>query len=155
MADRALKLTTPIEAVPGVGPKRALLFQHLGIRAAAHLLRHLPQRYEYQEAEAAIARLEPGMVACTRGTIEDTRPVHHGRKRFEAVLADDTGTLHLTWFNSLYLMNRLRPGMHLRVQGKVQRYGPLLQLVNPKWESLGDHLDAPAHEDRKSNRRNS
>jgi ATP-dependent DNA helicase RecG len=146
MADQALKLTTPIEAVPGVGPKRAVLFQRLGIRAAAHLLRHLPQRYEFQEAEGAIAQLQPGMIASTRGTIEDTRPVHHGRRRFEAILGDETGTVHLVWFNSLYLINRIRPGMHLRVQGKVQRYGPLLQLVNPKWESLGDHLDAPSQE---------
>jgi ATP-dependent DNA helicase RecG len=136
-----VQLTTSIDAVPGVGPKRAPLFRKLGIRAAAHLLRHLPLRYEYEEEESDIAGLKPGELVSARGEIETTRFVARGRPRFEAMLADDDAALHLVWFNSRYLVDRIKPGMRLRVQGKVQSYHEAIQMVNPRWERLPDDAD--------------
>ncbi|MEX0653941.1 MAG: ATP-dependent DNA helicase RecG [Phycisphaeraceae bacterium] len=148
-----IKLTTPIDALPGVTKRRASLFRRLGIEGVSDLLRHLPMRYEFEAAEDGIAQLPVDAVGTTRGVIEATRFVPsygrgRSRGRFEATLADPGGRLKLTWFNGGYLRKRLMAGMPVRVQGKVSRFGDYLQIVNPKWEPLEDLDAAPAHDER-------
>jgi len=133
----ALALTSPIEAVPGVGPRRGAAFRRHGIVSVGHLLYHIPHRHEYEEAEAPIGSLVPGRIVSARGEVEATRVVRQSRRpRFEAVLADHTGRLDLVWFNQTYLQERIHPGARLRVQGKAQRRHATLQLVNPKFELI-------------------
>lgn len=137
-------LTTPIEALPGVTPARADAFRRLGIPSLAHLLYHLPSRHERLEAESDIAHAEAGALITVRGEVTDTRPVLYGRRpRFEAVLLDETGRVELVWFHQLFLRERIRPGVRLRVQGKAARRGATLRLVNPRWEVLDDRPDEP------------
>ena len=136
---RSYSLTAPITAAPGIGPHRAEAFQRLGIRCIAHLVDHLPHRHEFEQAEGAIDQLTPGHVGATRGEITACRVVRKRRGgRFEAVLIDPSGRLDIVWFNQAFLANRIRPGMRLRVQGKAERRGPMLQMVNPHWEELPD-----------------
>jgi len=105
---------------------------------------YLPLRHEKIEAETHINDLVPEMVTSTRGDVTATRMVRAGRlPRFQAVLHDGTGRLDLVWFNAGYLRNTILPGTRLRVQGKVKKYGPGLQLANPKWELLSHEEDEP------------
>ncbi|MCK4871682.1 MAG: ATP-dependent DNA helicase RecG [Phycisphaerales bacterium] len=136
MAEEPIQLTTPIHAVPTVTPQRVALFHRLGIRSVAHLLYHIPTRYEYRQEESDIDGISPGELAAVRGIVDATRIVKFGQPRFQAVLQDETGAIELIWFNSLYLANRIHPGMSLRVQGKVAIYRSTLQIVNPKWEVI-------------------
>jgi len=130
-----LALTSPIEAVRGVGPARGEAFRRLGIPSVAHLIDHLPHRHEFEQGEDRIENLVVGQVGTATGRISAARLVTHGRKRFEAVLMDDTGgRLDLCWFNATYLARKLYPGSQIRVNGKLQRRGPLKQMINPGWE---------------------
>ncbi len=133
---RQYPLTAPLTSVPGVGPHRAEAFHSLGIRCIAHLIDHLPHRHEFEHAEGGIANLTPGHVGAARGEITACRIIRKKRSRFEAVIIDPTGRLDVVWFNQPFLVNRLRPGMRVRVQGKVERRGPMLQMANPLWEEL-------------------
>ena len=147
MSEVTVHLITPIQDVPGVTRRQVPLFHKLGIRAAAHLLRHLPLRYEYHESEGKISDLHVGTVGAVRGTVAATRVVRHGRKRFEIMLEDESGTLQVVWFNSMFLVNRLHAGMQILVQGKVHKYGSLIQMVNPRWEQVKSEEDtSPARE---------
>ncbi|MFG0329095.1 MAG: ATP-dependent DNA helicase RecG [Phycisphaerales bacterium] len=138
-ATPVLELTTPVQFLKGVGPKRAPLFERLGISTLADLIRHIPHRYEHEREETAIAELPFDQVVSARGEIAATRVAGRGRSaRFEATLDDESGRLHLTWFNGAYLKRRIHPGMLLRVQGKVKRYQNYRQMANPKWEALAD-----------------
>jgi ATP-dependent DNA helicase RecG len=146
-----LTLTSPIEDVPGVGPRRGEAFRRLGIPSVAHLLFHLPHRHEREEAEAAIKSLIAGAVVTARGEVTATDMIPRGRKpRFRAVLADHTGRLDLIWFHGGYLRDKIHPGMRLLVQGKARPHpraghnDNALQLVNPKWEPLPEADDPPA-----------
>ena len=137
--NHAHPLTAPITAAPGVGPRRAQAFHRLGIRCIAHLIDHLPFRHEFEQAEATIADLTPGHVGAARGEVTACRVVRKRKGgRFEAVLIDHTGRLDLVWFNQPFLANRITPGMRIRVQGKAERRGPMLQMANPHWEALPD-----------------
>ncbi|MFA9477408.1 ATP-dependent DNA helicase RecG [Phycisphaerales bacterium AB-hyl4] len=149
-----LRLTSPVRDITGVGERRAALLRRLGINIVSDLLRHLPMRYEFEAAEDQIAQLPVEGVGMTRGTIEATRFVPgygrggRGKGRFEATLADPNGRLKLTWFSGGHLRRRIMAGMHLRVQGKVTRFGDYLQMVNPKWEPLEELDTTPAEDER-------
>ena len=141
----ALTLTTPIGMLPGVSRDRAERFGVLGIGGVAHLLTHLPTRYERVRERVGLSELEEGVVAGAVGEISATRVAGTGRKkRFEAVLIDDGGRLDLVFFNQAYLHKKLTPGMVLRVEGKTRIHGPGLQMVNPEYEILApEALDEP------------
>ncbi len=145
--DGQLRLATPITDVPGVGPTRAKRLARLEITQVSHLIRHLPMRYEQEQAESTIAQLAVGQIGSVRGTIDYCGWVSmHGRGRkgrFEATLSDDTGTLSVTWFNAAYLQDKLAAGDVIRVQAKVTTFRDYKQMVNPKWEKLADPDEAP------------
>ncbi len=145
-----IRLGSRVEALPGVGRRRARLFARLDIHTVSDLLRHLPMRYEHQAGEDSIARLTDGTIGTARGMVRTVQwVVSPARKgRFVATLADNTGTLNLTWFNAGYLREKLHPGMNLRVQAKVKFFNNYPQMVNPKWEDLKDETDAPARDER-------
>ncbi|TVQ59235.1 MAG: ATP-dependent DNA helicase RecG [Phycisphaerales bacterium] len=137
-------LRTPIERVPGVTARRAPAFRALGIEHVAGLLQHLPHRHEFEAEETSMAGLQPDAVVSARGEVTATRVVIHGKKRFEAVLSDDTGRLDLVWFNALYMRDKIMPGVRLRVQGKARRRGPGLQIANPRYEIIDDESEPEA-----------
>ncbi len=145
----AIRLTTPIEVLPGVGPRKGAEFRRLGMPTIAHLIHTLPTRYERHAAETAISDLKPGEIITARGEVTATRVAGRpGRQRFEAVLMDHSARLDLVWFNGAYLRRRIHPGMRLRVQGRSKRLGANLQLANPAWEALPDETDPDALEAR-------
>jgi ATP-dependent DNA helicase RecG len=140
-----LALTTRLSDVPGISAREAEALLDLGIANIGQLIAHLPMRYEHEEAEAGIADLEPGRVVSARGEITATRVSGMGRKRrFEAVLCDDTGRLDLVFFNQAFLRDKIGPGSRLRVQGTAKQRGPGLQMANPRFEILG--IDGEAEE---------
>lgn len=144
-----LVLTSAIESVPGVGPKRGEAFRRLGIPSVAHLIDHLPHRHEFEQGEDRVENLVIGQVGTASGRVSAARVVPTGRKRFEAVLIDDAGgRLDLTWFGGVYLARKIEPGMRVRVTGKLQRRGPLVQMVNPGWEPLTDDAEAGSTQSR-------
>ena len=139
-----LKLTSPVEDVPGVGPAVGAALRALGVPSVAHLVHYLPFRHEFEEAETTIDAVVPGRTIATRGEVSATRVAGYGRRtRFEAVLLDETGRLDLVWYHGAYLHERIHPGMRLLVQGLARRRGPYIRLANPLWRPLSEN-DEPA-----------
>jgi ATP-dependent DNA helicase RecG len=140
----ALTLTTPVERLPGVTARRASALRRLGIRALAHLIDHLPFRYEQHAAETTIDQLAAGQIVTARGAVTAMRVAggYGKRRRIEAVLHDGHGRLDLVWFNAPWLIDRLRVGMSIRVRGKAGLRAGNLQMTNPNWEPLDDDAAA-------------
>jgi len=134
----SVTLSTPVGELPGVTERQAGLLRTLGLTNLGRLVAHLPMRFERVDAEAPVRELTPGRIVSARGEIAATRPVRHGRPRFEAVLMDDSGRLDLVWFNQMYLMDKILPGMRMKVQGKATSRAGGIQLVNPKWWVVKD-----------------
>jgi ATP-dependent DNA helicase RecG len=142
-------LTTPVQFLPGVGPRRAQALADLTLTNLGRLIAYLPFRYEHERAESTIAELDPGTMTSTRGEITATRIAGRGRKqRFEAVLMDETGRLDLVWFGQPFLTTTILPGMRLWVQGKPARRGPMLQMAHPIYEILPDDDEPEQHRER-------
>jgi len=130
----AVELTTPVRAVAGIPDAIALGLEAMGLGNVGRLVAHLPMRHEREEAEATIDRLQVGGIVSTRGEVTACRVSGFGRrKRFEAVLADDTGRLDLVWFNMPYLAKKIGAGTRLRVQGTLNERDRKKQIANARW----------------------
>jgi len=148
--DRVIALVTPVAKLPGVQRRTAEALAGLGIRAVAHLLTHVPYRYEREHDAAPIASLVEGDVGAARGEVTACRVAGFGRRqRFEAVLCDDSGRVDLVWFNAPYLRKKIGAGTRMWVQGKPRRYRTGLQIANPRFRILG--VDEPDPEETESN----
>jgi ATP-dependent DNA helicase RecG len=128
-------LDSPVEVLPGVGPKRAAELGRYGLRTVADLVFHLPFRYDDRRVITPVADLRPG--ADATALVEVTRMrssgPRWGRGRggvVEASAADATGTVTLIWFNvPRYFSQQCQPGRRLLVHGRVDD-GP--KIVHPE-----------------------
>ncbi len=121
-----------VQFLKGVGPKKAQALKRLGIENIYDLMTYYPRRYQDQSEITAIGDLQVGAIANIKGHImaiaeKNTR---RGLKLLTAVLADDTGTIQLNWFNQEYLKKKLKQGTALFVHGKIgYAYGGYGQLA--------------------------
>lgn len=135
-------LSTPIQYIKGVGPKRARLLNRLGIYTVKEALFVFPRRYEDRRRIEKIAHLLPGDELRTVYGVVKTSGVMITPKQkteiFELMIADNTGVFTAKWFNQGYLKKIFTPGLHVVLSGKisVNRYGRL-EMVQPEYEILG------------------
>jgi ATP-dependent DNA helicase RecG len=95
-------LQTSLLVIRGVGPKLFDLLAKRGVRNVEDALYLLPHRYEDRRALQAIARLRPGVTEVFSGKVLSAgmTATKGGRRVFEALVADDSGSVTLKWFNS-------------------------------------------------------
>ena len=138
-----------IRFVKGVGPKRAALFDKLGIRTIEDALWMLPWRYEDRSQIVPIAQLVPGEKATIAGVIH--RPqLRRARRRNMTLLTmevrDDTAVAEVVFFNQAYLETTLTHGSRVVLNGPVvaQAYGKN-QMRSPQYEVVDDDDDLLLH----------
>lgn len=147
-AQPGLSLESPVTALKGVGPALADRLARLDITQAADLLYLLPRRYEDLRNLKPVAELVPGEVAVVRGSVLGARLAGFGRRprTFEAVLADESGTVALKYFR--FGLERLKkllaPGRKLIVAGEVSEFAGRLQFIHPDVEPEAAEGAAPA-----------
>lgn len=134
--DEPISLSTRVDDTKLITPAVARGLKAMDITNIGRLLAHVPIRHEQLEPETTIAEIVPGSICLVRGDVTATRPVRGPRPRFEAVLHDGTGRLDLVWFNQMYLSDKIAPGVRMRVQGKIVKRGPMVQMANPRPEIL-------------------
>lgn len=136
-------LTTPIQFVKGVGPKRARLLNKLGIHTVEQALFMFPRRYEDRRNIQKIIRLRPGEELTTvYGVVRTSGVTTTSKQRtklFELMIGDDTGVFVAKWFNQPYLQKIFTPGTRVVLSGKIHpnRYGSL-DMIQPEYEILDD-----------------
>jgi len=146
-----LAMTAPVSELAGIGPQTAARFAYLGLRTVGDLLEHLPIRYETEVAEATVTQAKEAtahdvnaVTRTVRGEIQKVRHIPSRRPRIEAILADESGSIRLVWFNAPWLKNKIHPGARGIAQGRAKVRGGYLEMVNPRWEPLieDDHVTA-------------
>ena len=144
-----LSVTTPIEFLKGIGPKRAeALAEDLGIRSCGDLLFHLPFRYEDRTRYHRVSEAVPGPVQVQlRGTIRNIKEIQQKRgKRLEAEFTDEHGdTLALVWFKGAQWVARNLPvGQPCVVWGKVSDFKGGRNMAHPEVMGLSEANSASA-----------
>lgn len=138
-------LETPIQFCPGVGPKRASLFNKLDICTIRDLLWHIPRGYEDYHNLTKIRHLNAGQTATVTGDIVSVegRLPRSGKVRhiLTVQIKDSTGFLSVVWFNQAYLEKQLKVGQRLLLHGKVDYYGAMVKMSSPKFQVVSTDKD--------------
>lgn len=116
------RLATPVQYLKNVGPKRAALFQRLGVRTVADLLEYYPKRYEDRRLVKKIDSLEQDSMVTVQGRIirwEEIKP-RSNLSIIKAWITDGSGTLPAVWFNQRFVKKNMPPGTEIIVYGKVE-----------------------------------
>ncbi len=139
--DGALRL--PVAGMKGVGAKRALLLERLGISTAEDLLHYLPRKLEDRGRFLPIGSLKNDEDAAVRGRIAtvDHRRMGRGMTVVKAAIGDETGFLYAAWFNQPWLAKQLHRGDEIDLFGRVEFRFREWQMRSPVWEPAGAGLE--------------
>jgi ATP-dependent DNA helicase RecG len=132
-------LNAELTVLQGVGPRNAGTLGKLGMHTLGDMLYNFPRRYEDYSQLKPIKDLFYGQQVTVIGVVQSvhTRPIRGGKQQLvEAIIADGTGSLRLSWFNQPWIANRLKKDMSISVSGKVEQYLGRLVMNNPDFEPI-------------------
>jgi ATP-dependent DNA helicase RecG len=122
---------TKIQYVRGVGPTKATELKSMGIETVGDLLEYQPNHHIYPGI-TAIKDLKEGH-AIIKAKIVSIDRLPGRTPIVEAKLNDGTGTCKAMWWNQIFILQNLRPGMTVTFWGKYKA-GVLQQ---PKFSTYG------------------
>lgn len=143
------ELGAPIGQLPRVPRRVADALAGIGLRHVADLLFHFPRDYEDFRDRRRIADLEADSPQTVVGEVIDVASsgTGFGKSRLGILLQDDSGALRATWFNQMFLKDKLRLGRRLQLSGKPKLAGLRWEMVHPRITWLGeDPADDPPSE---------
>ncbi len=135
-------LSTPIEYLKGVGPKRgAVLRKELGVFNFGDLLYYFPFRYIDRSKFQSVSQVPDyeGAVQL-KGRIVSVKEIGSGRgKRLEAKFKDESGSINLVWFKGIkWIKPKLTSAEEIIVWGKAKRYGANFNISHPDLEFISN-----------------
>ena len=145
-----LDLTTPVQYLKGVGPKFAEILGRRGIRSVQDLVDWIPRGYEDRRAARRISDLSPGEVVSFPAAIVAVKETAMGfgrRKITTVILKDETGVIQAKYFRTPFrgYFQRLKPGMKVRVIGKVLDYRGNIEFHHPDIQDFSE--EGPEEQD--------
>lgn len=133
--------TDSVLTLPGIGPKKAAMFEKLGVQTLGDLLRLYPRDYEDRTQLLPIDALEVGQPACFLASVVTTpqtrripKPGQRALEVTKVAVADHTGRLNLTFFNAGYSAARLQRGETYCFYGALSGDYLGYAMVNPLFE---------------------
>ena len=133
------RLSDPITILKGIGPSKAKQFANLNIYTLGDLICHFPRGYEDRTKLVPIEKLEPDVPACFKAMVMNTPKTAHVRKGLDITrvqVADTSGRLNLTFFNSKYVSEQLQYGREYIFYGAVSGDFIGYNMTNPAFEAL-------------------
>ena len=112
----------PIQFAKGVGPKRTILLERLGIHTIEQALWTLPWRYEDRSMVTPVDKLVLGATHTICGVIVQAEPTRARSRRLsilDVAVEDSTGMVHAVFFNQPYLEEVLKQGVRVMMAGRV------------------------------------
>jgi ATP-dependent DNA helicase RecG len=141
-------LATPLQFIKGVGPKLAEALARKGIATIEDALYLLPHRYEDRREVRNISDLRPGTTEVFFAEVREADTVFSksGKRFYEAMVSDGTGTIVLKWFrcNAGYMKKIWQPGKKGIFTGEVVSFGYQREVHHPdvEWVGADDDLTA-------------
>ena len=98
-----MSLDSPIQFLKGVGPRRAVLFEHLGVRTVDDLLHHFPRRWEDRHETADFKLPTATGLIVARGRVISANGRQAGPRLaiYKATLGTAHGKIECVWFKHL------------------------------------------------------
>ena len=143
-------LSDSVSLLRSVNKSHLPKLEKLGVSTVEDLLYQFPARHLDYANIRKVNELVPGEEQTTVVTVWEAR-VTSGRdprrRATQAVLGDDTGNLHATWFNNPYVARSLRPETKVALSGRVGAFGGRPRFENPDYDIL-EGSDSQVHSGR-------
>lgn len=133
-------LNTDVRYIKGIGEKKALALNKLGVFSLYDLLSFFPRRYEDRSQYKPIAQTFADETVCIRAVVADTPRLTRIRRGMELVkfrAVDESGAVDITYFNQNYVKDHLVRGESYIFYGKIEVKGTRRSMVNPVYEKEG------------------
>ena len=137
--------TRDIKFLPGVGPKKAELFnKELKIFSYEDLLYYFPYKYIDRSRTYKIREIDGNMPYIQlRGKIINFELQGEGKgRRLVARFTDGTGIIELIWFKGLkFITEKYKIGTEYTLFGKPTRFGSKFNIAHPEIDPIDDIID--------------
>ena len=130
-------LNTQVRYLKGIGEKKALALNKLGVFSLYDLISFFPRKYEDRSRICPIAMTMDGENVCIQALVADTPRLSHIRRGMDLVklrAVDDSGSVDITFFNQAYSKDNLRRGECYNFYGRLEFKGNRRCMVNPVYE---------------------
>jgi ATP-dependent DNA helicase RecG len=126
-------LFAPINALAGVGPRFAKLFESLAGPRVIDLCWHLPSGLIDRRYAPTLGAAEPGRIATLSLRVLEHRAPRSTRQPHRVLCADESGEIELVYFHAKpsYLERLLPEGAQVAVSGKIELFNNRLQMTHP------------------------
>lgn len=134
------ELNTDVQYIKGIGEKKALALNKLGVFSLYDLISYFPRKYEDRSQMCLIAEAMPGESVCILATVADTPRLVRIRRGMELVkfrAVDDSGSVDITYFNQNYVKDNINRGDTRVFYGKLEQNGTRRSMANPVYEREG------------------
>ena len=131
---------TEIRYLKGIGEKKALAFNKLGVFTIRDLVSLFPRKYEDRTQFKPIALTMPDETVCIQAIVADTPRLSRIRKGLDLVkfrAVDESGSVDITYFNQSYIKNQIQKGETYNFYGKISIQGSKRSMTNPVHERDG------------------
>lgn len=132
--------TQDIKFLPGVGPKKAELFnKELAIFTVEDLLRHYPYKYVDRSRFYKIKELREDMqFVQIKGQFVHFEKIGEGKKqRLSAQFSDGENTIELVWFKGVrFVIDKYKPGIDYVAFGRPSLFNGKFNLLHPEIETV-------------------
>ena len=133
-------LNTDVRYIKGIGEKKALALNKLGVFSLYDLISFFPRRYEDRSQYKPIALTCADETVCIKAMVADTPRLSRVRRGMELVklrVVDESGSVDITYFNQSYVKDNLHRGESYIFYGKIEINGTRRSMVNPVYEKEG------------------
>lgn len=127
-------LDTDIRYCKGIGEKKALFFNKLGVRTVRDLVSYFPRKYEDRSNFKPISLTMDGETALIKALVANDPQLARIRSGVELIkfrAVDASASVDITYFNQPYLKNQIHRGECYNFYGKIVGMGTSRSMVNP------------------------
>ncbi len=132
-----LPLHTPLHLISKLSKDHTEALKKLGLHSVRDLLFYFPFRYSDDHAEKSLAQGNEGELVTFFGILEKVKVRRSFKGHIpmtEAILADNSGTLRLVWFNQAYIGKMYGEGARVKISGVLKKDSKGFLLSNPHIE---------------------
>jgi len=138
MSSKVYQLKDPVTTIPGVGDKFQLKLKRLNISTIIDLLDHYPSRFLDLTTPTKVRGCPIKKIISLKLTLDPPKTFYSrtGKLITQTTGYDSSGDILLTWFNSPFIRNIIKPNQTCMVIGQVSFFAGKKSLISPQIESL-------------------
>jgi ATP-dependent DNA helicase RecG len=146
-APRGFELFAPARRVTPLAltDKRGVALAKMGIESVQDLLQHYPRRHidrtklqTISDLTRLVAEGHSGEVTVHAKVARINKPfrTRSGKVMVQGKIADETGSIGVTWFNQTWVARALKPGTEAFFYGRLGLFKGKLQMTAPRFEPV-------------------